>query len=728
METARETILYFGDFEVDPTRRVLLKQGHAIPLNPKAFDLLLALIAHSGETVSKNDLLDEVWENQFVEEKNLSVQIVALRKAFGERKNENRFIATVPGKGYKFVAQLNPRNGTSLIIETEKIERITIEEEIELTQDRSPSDLIKNSASFSFATDWRVLVIGLVLILTLGAVGYFWQTNQSQSKFLNTNFRRLTTSGKVTNIAASPNGEYLVFSQPEGDGESLYLQQVGTDSQIKIMPDRKIKYLGMTVSPDNQFIYTSVFLDNQADAPLWKIPLLGGAAVEISQVVTGSNISFSPDGRKFAYPREADEFTQLVTVNADGTDEKVLLNAKIGFREIPYFSVSSVAWSPGGNEIACAVTEKTEEGMKAKILLVDVNSGQETSLGEINWENINYLTWIDTEYLAFIESKDGQVWRISRKTGKAEKLTNDIQQSEWLVSTKNGLFTIQKTNNSSLQVGTFSQNTSSISAKEIYTESSQIKNVAWTSTGKILFTSGTTAEGEIRQINADGKNLSTLTADAKIISEMSASPTTDEIVFSSKRNGKNSLWLADLKGKQVRQLTLGVEDFSPQFSTDGKSIIFQRGRFLTLPTIWRINLEDKKETQISAQNMIFPAISPDGQTTASTFMDLDHDRAWRIGIFSNHNGQLKQKFDLPEGDNQRFLRWHPSGEFLTQFFDIGGKLKFMLLPVVNKKEKIITDVGKGEINSFDWSQDGKNIVFSVNNQTKDVIYISNIRK
>ncbi|MEK7724359.1 MAG: winged helix-turn-helix domain-containing protein [Acidobacteriota bacterium] len=725
MKIPIETRFFFDDFEVDSTRRVLLKQGQVIPLNPKAFDLLLALIAKGGETVSKNDLLDTVWENQFVEEKNLAVQITALRKALGELKGENRFIATVPGKGYKFVASVNHSNEKGLIIETQKIERITIEEEIELTTEKSPSNLLKNLNSFSSVRYWQLLTIVLVSLLVIGGVGYFWQN--SKSLVATPKFRRLTTSGKVTNIAASPNGEYLVFAQPEGDGESLFLQQVGTESQIKIIPNRKIKYLGMTVSPDNQFIYTSVFFDNQADAPLWKIPLLGGAAVEIPNVVTGSSVSFSPDGRKFAYPREADDFTQLVVVNADGTDEKVLFNAQMGFREIPYFSVNSVAWSPTGNEIACAVSEKTEEGMKSKILLIDANSGQEKALGEKNWEKINHLTWIDAENLAFIEGEGGQVWRISRKSGKADNLTSDIQHCEWLVSTKTGLFTIQRTTSSSLQVANFDQLTSSISAHEIYTESSQIKNVSWNSKGKIFFTSSTTAEGEIRQINADGTDFSTLTADAKIISEMSVSPITDEIVFSSKRNGKNSLWVADLNGKKVRQLTEGVEDFSPQFSTDGKSVIFQRGRFLTLPTIWRVNLEDKKETQLSSQNMIFPTISPAGDKFASTFMDLKNDRAWRIGIFSSKTGELQQKFDLPPGDNQRFIRWHPSGEFITHFFDVGGKLKFLLQPIDNKRESVITEVGKGEIRSFEWSSNGKNIVFSVNSETNDVIYISDLR-
>jgi Tol biopolymer transport system component len=279
--------------------------------------------------------------------------------------------------------------------------------------------------------------------------------------------------------------------------------------------------------------------------------------------------------------------------------------------------------------------------------------------------------------------------------------------------------------NSSLRVGAFDQKTGTISSQEIYHEASSIKNVSWTTRGNILFTSGATAEAEIHQITPDGSNLTAQTSDAKIISEMSVSPKTDEIVFSSRRNGRNSIWLTDLKEKRTRQVTDGEEDFSPQFSPDGRYIIFQRGRFLTPPTVWQLRLEDQKATQISPQNMIFPAISPDGAKIASTFMDLDHDKAWRIGIFSRNTGELQRKIDLPVGDNQRFLRWHPSGEFITHFFDVGGKLKFMIFPV-NQKENVITEVGTGEISSFDWSQDGKNIVFSVNNQTKDVIYISGL--
>jgi len=110
MENELKNTFSFGEFEIDATRRLLLKNGETVNLNPKALEVLLALVENRGRVVSKDELLDTVWENQFVEENNLTVHIAALRKALGEKKDEHRYIVTVPGKGYKFVAQVQTNN------------------------------------------------------------------------------------------------------------------------------------------------------------------------------------------------------------------------------------------------------------------------------------------------------------------------------------------------------------------------------------------------------------------------------------------------------------------------------------------------------------------------------------------------------------------------------------------------------------------------------------------
>lgn len=106
MKTDSDKAFSFGDFELSGAKRTLLKRGEPLALNSKTFDLLLTLVENHGKVLSKDELLDKVWESRFVEENNLTVQISALRKIFGEKKNEHQFIATIPGKGYKFVAEV----------------------------------------------------------------------------------------------------------------------------------------------------------------------------------------------------------------------------------------------------------------------------------------------------------------------------------------------------------------------------------------------------------------------------------------------------------------------------------------------------------------------------------------------------------------------------------------------------------------------------------------------
>lgn len=98
----------FGRFRLNVAERVLLREGEVVPLTPKVFDILLTLVENSGQVVSKDDLMKRVWPNTFVEEGNLTQNISLLRKALGETPGGVQFIETVPRRGYRFVAEINP--------------------------------------------------------------------------------------------------------------------------------------------------------------------------------------------------------------------------------------------------------------------------------------------------------------------------------------------------------------------------------------------------------------------------------------------------------------------------------------------------------------------------------------------------------------------------------------------------------------------------------------------
>lgn len=96
----------FGPFRLDPLKRRLLRGEEPVPLTPKAFETLLALVEQSGKTIEKDDLMKTVWPGVVVEENNLNQNITALRKSLGDSRHESHYIATIPGLGYRFVADV----------------------------------------------------------------------------------------------------------------------------------------------------------------------------------------------------------------------------------------------------------------------------------------------------------------------------------------------------------------------------------------------------------------------------------------------------------------------------------------------------------------------------------------------------------------------------------------------------------------------------------------------
>lgn len=104
-------IYEFGTFRVDALRRVLLREGNQVRLPAKAFEILLVLIEGNGRLVEKDELMRRVWPDAVVEENNLTVNISALRRSLSESPAEHRYVVTVPGRGYQFVADVRQLGG-----------------------------------------------------------------------------------------------------------------------------------------------------------------------------------------------------------------------------------------------------------------------------------------------------------------------------------------------------------------------------------------------------------------------------------------------------------------------------------------------------------------------------------------------------------------------------------------------------------------------------------------
>jgi DNA-binding winged helix-turn-helix (wHTH) protein len=130
MTTPAKRVFEFGPFRLDAEERVLRRDGKPVPLTLKAFDLLMLLVENSGHIVEKDALMNRVWAGSFVEEGNLKVTVSMLRKALGDSDGSNRYIETVPRRGYRFagqVTEITPESVGVLIHERTR-ESLTIEE------------------------------------------------------------------------------------------------------------------------------------------------------------------------------------------------------------------------------------------------------------------------------------------------------------------------------------------------------------------------------------------------------------------------------------------------------------------------------------------------------------------------------------------------------------------------------------------------------------------------
>src|SRR5216684_651491 len=111
--TAVHRQLRFGPFELSIGERVLRRDGQTLPLGDRALDILIYLADRPGEVIAKQELIDHVWSDVIVEEGSLRVHVAAIRKALGDGRFGNRYIANIKGRGYSFVGTVVPLTGNT---------------------------------------------------------------------------------------------------------------------------------------------------------------------------------------------------------------------------------------------------------------------------------------------------------------------------------------------------------------------------------------------------------------------------------------------------------------------------------------------------------------------------------------------------------------------------------------------------------------------------------------
>jgi Tol biopolymer transport system component/DNA-binding winged helix-turn-helix (wHTH) protein len=761
MSERNRTNYAFDHFQIDAQKRLLLCDGQPVQLTSKAFDLLIALIESGGREITKGELFERVWPNQMIEDANLTVTMSHLRKALGEKAGERRFIVTIPGRGYRFIAELQSREG--FIIERHSVSQIVIEEETENERESAfahiaETKMLLQENGFASNADVALAAVSavkafpepkiksfrgrrftlflsgaLILVLLLAGGFALWryksqQNNQSRSAripFSQMTIKQLTAKGNINWAIISPNGKFYAYTlNDKGDFKiSLWLAQIEDSNEIQIRPPEEALYRGLAFSSDSKTLYFSLNAKDQSEqGALYRMPVLGGAAEKILSDV-GAFLSLSPDDRQIAFFRanEDKNSSSLVIVNLDGTGEREALSRPLDRA----FSSNAPAWSPDGSMLAVGALD---EQKREEVFIVQVQDGAIKQLTALAWRDIVNLVWQrDGQGLIAVAKEkgatDNQLWQIDYPSGDARRISLDVDTYGFplsLSADSNLLLATQGRTESNIWVAPADN---LAQARQVTFSSIGADygwyGLDWSPDGKILFTGTKDQSRVIYEMDPDGGNLKQITPAGFNDQKMSVTADGRFIVFQSNRSRNTEIWRANSDGSDLKQLTTGGGNSSPDTTPDGRWVVYVSVRE-SKSSIWRIPLTGGEPLRVTDKDSFTPRVSPDGKLIACAYKAAESG-PWQIALVPIEGGAPVKLFDLPRSANLS-LRWTPDGKVVCYRDWVNGIWK---QDVNGGPPQRLPGLPEDAVLPFGWSRDGKLFAFTRGRTISDAVLIKN---
>jgi Tol biopolymer transport system component/DNA-binding winged helix-turn-helix (wHTH) protein len=670
----------FGDFELDLERRQLLRSGEAVPLEPKAYELLCLLVGRRPRALSRAQIRDVVWPGVYVSESTLGVVVNAIREALDDDARQPRFIRTVHGFGYAFCGEAReeargateassgaiPDRAGAAAGESpagEAMERV--EGGTRAGLDARPAD----RPARTLPRRWRTLGLSVLGLAALGIPGYWLtrqppprvlhvvqMTNDGQAKsFYHRSGRLVTDGSRVYFVAEDARGGVIhQVSTTGGETAPLPTQSWHFPTLADISP-RRAELLVMDTSMEGE-------------APLWVLPLAAGPPRRLGNL-HGHDGGWSPDGERLVYANGSG----LFLAGKDGADPRPLVN----LAGRPWFP----RWSPDGTRVRFSLTdletdtdslwEVSAAGTDLRPLLPGWNNPPAECCG--NWTP-------DGRYFVFVSTRAGKtnIWALRERGGLFREATREPLP---LTATPLDL-------------------------------SAPVPSLD----GSRLFVLGTKRRGELVRYDAKAgqfvpylKGLSALDVDFSRDGQWvtyAASP--DRSLWRSRVDGGERLLLAPAP----------MEASLPRWSPDGKRIAFIGRSPAGVIKIYLVPAEggSPEPAMPGERHEADPGWSPDGSSLVFCRLPwLEPGGPDSIAIqvldLTTHHVST-----IPGSKGLYSPRWSPDGRYIAAL--AAGPEHLMLF---DRTTESWTELARITVGSPNWSRDGKHVYF--NAPTQDSAFV-----
>ncbi len=330
----------FGPFRLEPRKRLLARDGVPVPLTPKAFDLLVAVVERRERVVEKEEALRLLWPDTVVEEANLTQNVFLLRKALGDNQDDARFIATVPRRGYRFVAE---------------VQEIAAPRAAPEPASAPPPDLAPSAFRHRRPALLALVLVGLALAAGLG----YWAGRHGAEPAQPPRYQRLTfRRGQVQSARFAPDGRSVVYSATWDDDlpRVFVARPENPESQPVDLPPAQL----MSVSRRGDLavlVRPPRLHGGVADVgTLARVPLSGGTPRELLENVAWAD--WGPDSESLAVVRTLDRTTKRLEYPV----------GRVLAETLPAACMGPIRVSPQGSHVAYLACDP---GEKLVIVIVD---------------------------------------------------------------------------------------------------------------------------------------------------------------------------------------------------------------------------------------------------------------------------------------------------------------------------------------------------------------------